>query len=204
MSVKEYKRILSPEGSVFMYNQQPMASYMFQILHENLNYVDEIIWYYKNGGGNAKKKPKNAHQLLYWFSKTDSYIKNFDDVRQSYSGTREIYKHNVDKNPLKAWTPNDKGAMTTNVWEISVVRQTQATELAKIGVQKPLEIGEKIIKLASNKDSVVLIPFVGSGTECVNSLLLDRSFIGFEINSSYIQIANDRISKAKEMRIEKI
>ncbi|MCY7439404.1 DNA-methyltransferase [Bacillus altitudinis] len=193
-SVEEYKRILSPKGSVFIYNQQPMASYMFQLLYEKLNFVDEIIWYYKNGGGNAKKKPKNAHQLLYWFSKTEEYIKNFDEVRQSYSGTREIYKHNVDKNPAKAWSPNTKGAMPTNVWEVSVVRQTQATKLAKLGVQKPLELGDKIIKMASNHSSKVVIPFVGSGSECVNCASLSRDFVGFELNKEYIEIANKRIS----------
>lgn len=66
---KETNRILKEDGSIFIYNQQPMASLMFNIFYNELNYVDEIIWYYKNGGGNPKNKCKNAHQLLYWFSK---------------------------------------------------------------------------------------------------------------------------------------
>ena len=182
----ETKRILSNKGNLFIYNQQPMASYIFQVLYEELNFVDEIIWYYKNGGGNAKKKPKNAHQLLYWFSKTNDYIRNFDEVRQKYSGTRAIYKHNVDKNPQKAWTPNEKGAMPTNVWEVSIVRQRQATELAKLGIQKPLELGDRIIKMASNKDSIVYIPFAGSGTEIINCINNHRAYIASEINQEYI------------------
>lgn len=198
--ISQIKRVLSVKGSVFMYNQQPMASFMFQELYEKLHYIDEIIWYYKNGGGNTKKKPKNAHQLMYWFSKSNDYIKNFDEVRQSYSGTREIYKHNVDKNPTKAWTPNVKGAMPTNVWEVSVVRQKEATELAKLGVQKPLQLGDKIIKMASNSDSTILVPFVGSGSECLSAVMNDRNYIGFELNQEYIDIANKRINTYLEGR----
>lgn len=66
---KESKRILKDDGSIFIYNQQPMASLMFNIFYKELIYIDEIVWYYKNGGGNPKNKCKNAHQLLYWFSK---------------------------------------------------------------------------------------------------------------------------------------
>lgn len=140
----ESKRVLKDNGSIFIYNQQPMASLMFNIFHNELNFVDEIIWYYKNGGGNPKNKCKNAHQLLYWFSKTNKYKSNIDSIRQPYSGTRAIYKDNIDKNPAKAWTPNEKGALPTNVWEISIVRQKESTPLTKLSVQKPLEICNRI------------------------------------------------------------
>lgn len=196
--VVEFKRILTNKGNLFIYNQQPMASYMFQILYENLHFVDEIIWFYKNGGGNAKKKCKNAHQLLYWFSKSEDYIRNFDEIRQPYSGTRAIYKHNIDKNPAKAWIPNAKGAMPTNVWEISIVRQTEATKLAKIGVQKPLEICDRIIKLGSNKDSIIFIPFAGSGSEIEACIRNNRYWIATEINNKYIEeIIIPRIQQIK-------
>lgn len=189
---KEFKRVLKPRGSLFIYNQQPYASYMFIKVLRELTYVDEIIWNYRNGGSGGKKL-KNSHQLLYWFSNGADYTKNLDAIRQPYSGTRAIYKTNVDKNPAKAWTPNEKGALPTNVWEISIVRQTESTPLTKLSVQKPLEISERIVKLASNEGDVVLIPFVGSGSECVASVRLGRDFIGFEREPSYIEIANKRL-----------
>ncbi|KAA9007241.1 site-specific DNA-methyltransferase [Paenibacillus spiritus] len=194
--IKEFSRVLTPKGNLFIYNQQPMASYMFQMLYENLNFVDEIIWFYRNGGGNTKKKCKNVHQLLYWFTKTDNYIRNFDEVRQEYSGTRALYKHNVDKNPAKVWTPNDKGAMPTNVWEVSIVRQKEATALAKIGVQKPLEVSNRIIKLGSNYDSKIFIPFGGSGSEIESAIINNRSWVATEINLKYIEeIIEPRINE---------
>ena len=192
---KESKRILKEDGSIFVYNQQPMASLMFNIFYNELNYIDEIVWYYKNGGGNPKNKCKNAHQLLYWFSKNKKYKCNIDDIRQPYSGTRAIYKGNIDKNPAKAWTPNEKGALPTNVWEISIVRQKESTELAKISVQKPLEICDRIIKLASNEEDIVYIPFAGSGSEIESCIKNNRNYIATELNKDYIEnIITPRIS----------
>ena len=184
---KESKRVLKKDGSIFIYNQQPMASLMFNIFFNELNYVDEIIWYYKNGGGNPRNKCKNAHQLLYWFSKNTDYKVNIDAIRQPYSGTRAIYKTNIDKNPAKAWTPNEKGALPTNVWEISIVRQKEATELTKLSAQKPLEICDRIIKLASNENDTVYIPFAGSGSEIVSCIKNNRNYIATELNNDYIE-----------------
>lgn len=194
--IEQFNRVLTPKGNLFIYNQQPMASYMFQILYDNMYYVDEIIWFYRNGGGNTKKKCKNVHQLLYWFSKSDNYIRNLNEIRQPYSGTRAIYKENVDKNPLKMWKPNDKGAMPTNVWEISIVRQREATELAKIGIQKPLELCERIVRLGSNEDSKIFIPFAGSGSEIEACIKNNRKWEATESNKEYISnVILPRISK---------
>lgn len=198
---KEFKRILSDRGNLFIYNQQPMASYMFCILNNHLNYVDEIIWYYKNGGsGKLTKRCKNAHQLLYWFSKNENdYIINLANVRQPYSGTRVKYKNNVDKNPAKNWTPNTNGALPTNVWEISIVRQKESTKLAKLGVQKPKELSTKIIKLASNENSQIYIPFAGSGSEIESCITNNRKWIASEIEKEYItDIITPRVNKIKE------
>lgn len=183
---KEAKRVLKDDGSIFIYNQQPMASLMFNIFYNELNYVDEIIWYYKNGGGNPKNKCKNVHQLLYWFSKGSDYKCNIDEIRQPYSGTRALYKGNIDKNPAKAWSPNKKGALPTNVWEISIVRQKESTPLAKLSVQKPLEICNRIIKVASDENDLVYIPFAGSGSEIISCINNNRNYIATELNKEYI------------------
>jgi DNA modification methylase len=38
-------------------------------------------------------------------------------------------------------------------------------------------------------ESVTLVPFVGSGSECVAAKELNSSYIGFELNPDYIRIA---------------
>lgn len=51
---------------------------------------------------------------------------------------------------------------------------------------------------------IVLDPFVGSGTTCLAAKHLGLSYIGFEINDKYYQIAIDRlngINKKGEMNL---
>jgi site-specific DNA-methyltransferase (adenine-specific) len=40
----------------------------------------------------------------------------------------------------------------------------------------------------------LVIPFVGSGSECVAAKIENINFIGFEINNDYIDLANNRLS----------
>lgn len=78
----------------------------------------------------------------------------------------------------------------TDVWDFTPdkVRYGHPT-------QKPKDITERIIKASTNENDLVLVPFVGSGSECVSALNSNRNFIGFELSQEYCQVANTRITK---------
>jgi site-specific DNA-methyltransferase (adenine-specific) len=59
--------------------------------------------------------------------------------------------------------------------------------------QKPYEFIEKLVTNSSTEGEIVLDPFMGSGTTAIACLKNNRKFIGFEIESNYIDIANQRI-----------
>lgn len=52
--------------------------------------------------------------------------------------------------------------------------------------QKPLGLSEDLVKIHSNKDDLVYIPFAGSGTEIVACINNGRKWIATEINNEYI------------------
>lgn len=60
---------------------------------------------------------------------------------------------------------------------------------------KPLDIIKNLIINSSNEGDVVLDPFIGSGTTAVASKLLNRHYIGYEINPEYHKIAVDRVKE---------
>ena len=65
-------------------------------------------------------------------------------------------------------------------------------QILKHPTQKPLELTKRLIKSAAPKgDAVVLVPFVGSGSECVVAKKLGKSYIGFEINPDYVHLARE-------------
>ena len=63
--------------------------------------------------------------------------------------------------------------------------------------QKPIRLMERLVQLVSKEEDVVLDPFMGSGSTGVACLNINRSFIGFEIDAEYFEIAKERIYKAQ-------
>jgi len=55
---------------------------------------------------------------------------------------------------------------------------------------------KRIILASSNKDYVVLDPFLGSGTTAVIAKKLGRNWIGIEKEKKYVEMAKKRIAKA--------
>jgi site-specific DNA-methyltransferase (adenine-specific) len=59
--------------------------------------------------------------------------------------------------------------------------------------QKPVELCEWLIKTYTNEGDIILDNCVGSGSTLVAASTLNRRFIGFEIETEYIEIANKRL-----------
>ena len=76
------------------------------------------------------------------------------------------------------------------------IKKHQNHNIIKHPTQKPLELSKKLIKSTIPKDGgIVLVPFTGTGSECVAAKELGKSYLGFEINPNYIKIANAILKK---------
>jgi len=84
-----------------------------------------------------------------------------------------------------------KGKRYSNIWNFD---RLPADKL-KHPTQKPKSIIRRIIQVASKEEDIVLDPFMGSGTTAVVSKEMNRKFIGFEIEESYFNIINERLSQ---------
>jgi len=67
--------------------------------------------------------------------------------------------------------------------------------------EKPLGLLEIFIEKSSDKGSIILDPFIGSGTTAIACKKLHRNFIGFEISQEYVDITNKRLVQLKEKKI---
>ena len=61
--------------------------------------------------------------------------------------------------------------------------------------EKPVELPEFFTLLHSQKNEIVLDPFVGHGSTLVAAKQLGRKFIGIEISEKYCKIAKDRLAQ---------
>ena len=62
--------------------------------------------------------------------------------------------------------------------------------------QKPIKLMDELICKHSNKDDLVVDPFLGSGTTAVSALTHHRKFAGCDIDKEYVEIAQKRAADA--------
>src|SRR3989344_502262 len=85
-----------------------------------------------------------------------------------------------------------------DIFEPRKLKEHLDHEIKKHPTQKPLELCRKLIKSSMPKSNgVVLVPFVGSGAECLAAKELGQNYIGFEINPDYVKLAEKVIDSVK-------
>ena len=81
-----------------------------------------------------------------------------------------------------------------SVWtDIPMVGRTSSERCGYI-TQKPIKLSKRIIELYTNENDVVGDFFCGSGTTMVVAKLLNRKYIGCDINPRAIEITNKRLN----------
>jgi len=94
---------------------------------------------------------------------------------------------------LKRYADEVEGVALQSIWtDISPVN-SQAYEATGFPTQKPEELLDRIIRIASNPGDLVFDCFMGSGTTQAVALRLGRRFIGADINLGAVQIATKRL-----------
>ena len=67
--------------------------------------------------------------------------------------------------------------------------------------EKNLEMVKRIVSNITQEGQIVLDCFMGSGTTAVACRDLNRNYIGCELNSDFIEIANARLKKEKQLEM---
>lgn len=192
----EALRVLADDGNIFVYGIHHHQCWVQCIMYElGFRYRRQIIWHYENGFAGYGPRSLNAcYEPLLWFSKTERYV--FHAIREPYK-SQERLRHPIFKNG-KEWKPNPEGRMAGDVWSFPVLagRRFQ-DERVDHPTQKPLSISRRIVKHFSQPGDTVLVPFVGSGSECLAAVMEGRSYEGFELNPEYVSLAERRVAEWK-------
>ena len=184
------------KGEVF-----PLDIFYYQIFKKHgLKLRNRIIWHFGHGL-HASNRFSGRYETILWFSKTDEYIFNLDNVRvpSKYPGKRHF------KGPKKGQiSGNPKGKNPSDIWEIVLQDwescmwnipnvKSNHPEKTEHPCQFPIELVERCILALTNEGSWVLDPFSGVGSTIIASLKNNRNAIGIEKEKEYCKIANQRI-----------
>lgn len=118
------------------------------------------------------------------------YIDNFEKYGTGLLNTSDETK--VDgKFPSNVMTTQD-GVLD----KVFLVKKPTKSEKGEFNTHlsvKPVELVEHLIRLFTKEGSIILDPFMGSGTTGLAAINCDRKYIGYDINQEYVEISNKRL-----------
>jgi adenine-specific DNA-methyltransferase len=152
---------------------------------------NRIIWKYGHGL-HSKKRFSGRHEVILWFTKTDSYTFNLDPVRlpPKYPGKKHY------KGPKAGqYSSNPKGKNPEDVWDIPNVKGNHREKTVH-PCQFPVGLIERLVLSLTNENDLVFDPFVGVGSAGVAAVIHKRKFWGCDISLEYLEIGKNRIDQA--------
>lgn len=161
----------------------PLHAYIIGIMHGiGFHMRGEIIWNKAASAGVSCAWGSFASASNPCLRDVHEYILIFSKITNKLQKT-EKSKDSIDKNDFIEWTKS--------IWTFP------AESAKKVGhpAPFPVELPRRLIEFYSYKESVVLDPFMGSGTTATAALETNRHFIGYEINEEYVNLANERIKE---------
>lgn len=207
--------ILKDTGSFYLHCDWHAGHYLKVMLDEVFgyrNFRNEIVWHYAIGG-KSEKQWGRKHDIIFFYTKTDKWIFNEDEVRLPFTphkrsktghyggrmgkdekGRPYVEKWGTGKKKLYRYYL-DKGKIPEDVWSDIQTIQPAAKERLGYPTQKPEPLLERIIKASSNKGDLVLDPFCGCGTANIIAHKLKRKWIGIDISPTAISLIENRLEK---------
>jgi adenine-specific DNA-methyltransferase len=188
------------KGEVF-----PLDIFYYQIFKkQGLQLRNRIIWHFGHGL-HASNRFSGRYETILWFSKTDNYIFNLDNVRvpSKYPGKRhfkgpkkgQVSGNPLGKNPSDIWEIIQQD-WDKEMWNIPNVKSNHP-EKVEHPCQFPIELVERCVLALTEENSWVLDPFSGVGSTVIGAIKNNRNAIGIEKEDAYCKIARQRINELK-------
>jgi site-specific DNA-methyltransferase (adenine-specific) len=203
--IQECLRILKPNGTLYIFGFSENLAFIRTKIVCNVRW---LIWHYTNKTTPSLNFWQRSHESILCCSKSAKPTFNRDDVREPYTETfinnaagkvRKATKGRFSKGDTETiYNAHEKGALPRDVIKVpALAGGAGKKERVDHPTQKPLQLCDILIKAAMNKDkesaSLLIVPFAGSGSECVAAKNNNVNFIGFEINNDYVTVANERL-----------
>ena len=179
--LSECRRVLKKNGSIWI-----IGSYhnIFRVgaKIQDLGFwiLNDVIWNKNNPMPNFRgTRFTNAHETLIWASK---------DKNSKYTFNYQSLKCLNDDLQIRS------------TWNLPICNGNE--RLKENGkkvhsTQKPESLLHRILLASSNKNDLILDPFLGSGTTAVVAKKLGRIFYGIEKDKKYFDAANKRLKNTK-------
>lgn len=207
--INECLRILKPNGTMFIYGFSEILALILSKVPYDIN-RRWIIWHYTNKNVASLNFWQRSHESILVLWKNDKVFHR-DDIREAYTEgflngaagkERSATKGRFSKGEKTTiYTAHPNGALPRDVIKIpALAGGAGMKERVNHPTQKPIALCEKLLRscMQPNTEGYVLVPFAGSGSECVASKNLGLPFVGIELNEEYVKVINERLNPTTE------
>ena len=182
----QLQRVVRPTGSIWIhgtYHNIGIVNVVLQSLE--IEIINEVIWYKRNAFPNlAGRRLTASHETILW-------AHTGGNTKREYLFQYELSKDLAcPEDRLKAL-----GKQMRTVWDIPNNKSPQELRYGRHPTQKPVRLLERQLRLSSRPGQLCLIPFAGSGSVGIAAQRCALSFLGFEIDPKYVDIARTRIRR---------
>lgn len=190
---KQYERIIKHNGAMVFTATEPFRTKLISSNFKLFKY--DLIWEKNKYSGflNAKKQPLRQHEAILVFYKQQPTYNP-----QKTTGHKPVHNfiQHSDSSANYGKVNKISGGGSTERYPTSIIKIPVVNNDAKDRyhpAQKPVALGEYLIKTYSNEGEIVLDNCCGSGSFVLAAKNLNRKFIGIELDQKYVDISRQRL-----------
>jgi site-specific DNA-methyltransferase (cytosine-N4-specific) len=204
----ELKRVLKPQGTFILNIKEKVVggerhTYVIELIlamrQQGWLWTEEFVWHKKNSyPGKWPNRFRDSWERCLQFNKQKQFHMYQDSVMipmgdWAKSRLRNLSEADQRRDESKAKSGFGKRVANwvgrTMVYPTNVLHLATETGNRGHSAAFPLELPKWFIKLFTQEGDLILDPFMGSGTSAIAARQLDRYYLGIEIQSEYIDIA---------------
>lgn len=189
--------LLKPTASIYICGDWRSSSAIQSAGSKYFKVRNRITWERDKGRG-ANANWKNAAEDIWFFTVSDEFTFNLQNVKQR----RRVLAPYRENGTAKDWNEEGKYRDThpSNIWTDITIPFWSMPENTDHPTQKPEKLLAKILLASTNEGDLILDPFAGSGTSAVVAKKLGRRFVAIEADEDYCLIAAKRLELAEDDR----
>jgi len=208
-TIVELHRALKDNGSIcwqvgnYIKNGEvfPLDIFYYRIFKELGMFLrNRIVWRYGHGQ-HASNRFSGRYETILWFTKSETYLFNLDNVRVPAKYPGKLHS----KGPKKGKpSGNPKGKNPSDVWEVVSrdwengfweIPNVKSSHREKTihPCQFPIELAERCVLALTNVGDFVFDPYSGVGSSLIAAIKHKRRAIGSEKEEVYVKVTRERI-----------
>lgn len=164
--VDNFKRLIRPKGNIIIFTGYNQIGAWHEAFDKEFSTFQMFVWHKTNP---APKVYENG------FSNSCEFIIFLWNKGHTWNFSTQESMHNFYECPICSYPERIREPFHPT--------------------QKPIQLINHFIEIASNENQIVFDPFMGLGTTGVSAIRKKRKFVGSDIDAQYVDAANKRIQK---------